>query len=226
MAPQARKGGFTLIEVMIIISIIAIFSSLALSVIGRRMGDQRAKAAVRSVANLFLLARTEAIRTGTNHVVYLQLDPADAALEDAGGNPVAALLIADADADGIPDAGEYKGSVPFDATNSLSWGSTFAAVGPTAAPNDNPGGTFPATDPLFSCCTFNDPGGNESRAVVFLPDGMPRAFSTGPFAMGPVGGGGGAVYVTSGTRDYAVVLAPLGSTRVHSWNRGADAWTN
>lgn len=226
MVRQRRKSGFTLIEVMIIVAVIGAMSALSLGVIGRRMGDQRAKAAVRSVANLMLFARTEAIRTGTNHVVYIQLDPADAALLDNTGAPVAALVIADADADGIADSGEYKTSVPFDSTNSLSWGSTYAAVGADAAPNDNPGGTFPASDPNFSCCTFNDPGGNDSRAVVFMPDGMPRAFSTGPFAAGPVGGGGGAVYVTSGTRDYAVVLAPLGSARVHIWNQGADAWTN
>lgn len=226
MAPQRRKGGFTLIEMMIIIAVISVMTGLALTVIGRRIGDQRAKAAVRDVANLFQLARTEAIRTGTNHIVYFQLDPADDPLVDRAGTPVAALLAADADADGIPDAGEYKASVPLDDTGSLSWGSTFAAVGPVAAPNDNPGGTFPATDPDFSCCTFQTPVGNDARAVVFLPDGIPRAFSTGPFAMGPVGGGGGAVYVTSGTRDYAVVLGPLGSARAHSWNRGADAWTN
>ena len=226
MLRQARNGGFTLIEVMIVVAVVGDHGRLALTVIGRRAGDQRAKAAVRYVANLLLTARTEAIRTRTNHVVYLQLDPADDPLVDASGSPVAALLIADADGDGIPDAGEYRASVPFDTTNSLSWGSSFAAVGPTAAPNDNPGGIFPATDPNFSCCTFQTPVGNDSRAVVFLPDGMPRAFSTGPFAVGPVGGGGGAVYVTSGTRDYAVVLSPLGSTRVHSWNRGANAWTN
>lgn len=226
MARKRRKGGFTLIEVMIIVAVIGAMSALSLSVIGRRMGDQRAKAAVRSVANLMQFARTEAIRTGSNHVVYIQLDPADAALVDNTGAPVAALVTADADADGIADAGEYRTSVPFDSTNSLSWGSTYAAVGADAAPNDNPGGTFPASDPNFACCTFNDPGGNDARAVVFMPDGMPRAFSTGPFAAGPVGGGGGAVYVTSGTRDYAVVLAPLGSARVHIWNRGADAWTN
>ena len=85
---------------------------------------------------------------------------------------------------------------------------------------------LPGGDPDFACCTFTDPAGNPSRWVVFLPDGMPRAFSTGPFAAGAVGAGGGAVYVSSGTRDYAVVLAPLGGVRVHSWNRGASAWTN
>ncbi len=225
MAPQARKAGFTLIEVMTIVAIIGVVSALAISVVGRRLGDQRAKAAVRSVANLLLYARTEAIRTGTNHIVYFQLAPDDGALVDSEGAPVAALMTRDSDGDGIPDAGEAKGSVPFDTTNSLSWGSTFAAVGAHKAPNDNPGGTFPATDPKFACCTFRTPGGAVARAVVFLPDGMPRAFSTGPFATGAVGGGGGAVYVTSQTRDYAVVLTPLGSTRVHAWNRGATAWT-
>jgi prepilin-type N-terminal cleavage/methylation domain-containing protein len=225
MTRTRRKGGFTLIEVMIIVAVIGVMTALAASVVGRRIGDQRAKAAVRSVANLMQLARSEAIRTGTNHVVYFQLDPADAPLVDNTGAPVAALMTRDADNDGIPDASEYRASMPFDQTNSLSWGSTFAAVGSDVAPNDNPGGTFPATDPNFSCCTFQTPAGNDQRAVLFMPDGVPRAFSTGPFAMGPVGGGGGAVYVTSGTRDYAVVLTPLGSARVHSWNRGADAWT-
>jgi len=226
MSPQARSRGYTLIETMIVVAVIGIMAGLVATVFARRTGDQRAKAAVRSVADLMLLGRTEAIRTGTNHVLYLQQDPADAALVDGGGESVAALLIADADGDGLPDAGEYKAAVPFDGTGSLQWGSTFAAAVTTAAPNDNAAGVFPATDPDFACCTFTDPGANPARWVVFLPDGMPRAFSTGPFAAGALGSGRGAVYVSSGTRDYAVVLAPLGGVRVHSWNRGASAWTN
>ncbi|HEY8156884.1 MAG TPA: prepilin-type N-terminal cleavage/methylation domain-containing protein [Myxococcota bacterium] len=226
MSRQARNRGFTLIETMIVVAVIGIMATLVAAVFARRGGDNRAKAAVRSVADLMLFARTEAIRTGVNHIVYVQLDPADDPLEDAGGIEVAALMIADADGDGLPDAGEQKGSVPFDDTGSLQWGSTFAAVTSTAAPNDNAAGTFPAVDPDFACCTFTDQGGSESRWVVFLPDGMPRGFTTGPFAAGAVGSGRGAVYVSSGTRDYAVVLAPLGGVRVHSWNRGADAWTN
>jgi prepilin-type N-terminal cleavage/methylation domain-containing protein len=226
MSPQVRNRGFTMIEAMIVVAVIGIMAMLVVGALGRRTGDQRAKAAVRSVADLMLLARAEAIRTGTNHVVFLQQDPADDPLENRSGDPVAALLIADADADGLPDTNEYKASVPFDETGSLQWGSTFAAAATTAAPNDNAAGTFPATDPDFACCTFTDPTNNPSRWVVFLPDGMPRAFSTGPFATGPLGSGLGAVYVSSGTRDYAVVLAPLGSVRVHSWNQGAGAWTN
>ena len=61
--------------------------------------------------------------------------------------------------------------------------------------------------------------------MVFQPDGLPRGFSVGPFTTGAVATGNGAVYVTSGTRDYSVVLAPLGGVRVHSWPKGGTAWT-
>jgi prepilin-type N-terminal cleavage/methylation domain-containing protein len=223
MSPQRSQKGYTLIELMVVVVILSVMAGIVVTVMTRGAADQRAKAAVRSVADLMLLGRTEAIRTGVNHVVFFQADAADAALEDKAGTPVAALLIADADGDGAVDSGEYKASVPFDDTNSLSWGGSFADA---AAPNDNPAGTFPAADTDFACCTFTDPGGNEARWVVFLPDGMPRGFSVGPFATTPLGGGGGGVYVTSGRRDYAVVLAPLGGVRVHGWNATEDAWTN
>jgi prepilin-type N-terminal cleavage/methylation domain-containing protein len=223
MSRRARNRGFTLIETMIVVVVIGIMAGLVATVLARRGGDNRAKAAVRGVADLMLFARTEAIRTGVNHIVYVQLDPADTGLVDGAGSPVAALMIGDADGDGLPDAGEQKGSVPFDDTGSLQWGSSFA--GTTEAPNDNAAATFPATDPDFACCTFTTQGGNPSRWVVFLPDGMPRAFTKGPFATGALGSGSGAVYVSSGTRDYAVVLAPLGSVRTHSWNRGESEWT-
>ena len=85
--------------------------------------------------------------------------------------------------------------------------------------------TFPETDTDFLCCTFLDPGDDPARWVVFLPDGIPRAFAIDPFEVGDVGTGSGAVYVTSGARDYAIVLAPLGGVRVHAWDRGAEAWT-
>jgi prepilin-type N-terminal cleavage/methylation domain-containing protein len=222
MSGRGRKDGFTMIELMIVVVLLGIMAGITAAVLTRNAADSRAKAAVRSVGDLMQLARIEAIRTGVNHAVFLQADAADAALENASGEPVAALLIADADADGVPDANEYKASIPFDDTNSIAWGATSATA---AAPDDNPAGAFPAIDPDFACCTFTDPGGNPSRWVVFLPDGMPRAFSTGPFATGPLGDGGGSVYVTSGRRDYALVLAPLGGVRVHTWNPFELGWT-
>ena len=43
---------------------------------------------------------------------------------------------------------------------------------------------------------------------------------------GQTGTGGGAIYVTNGTRDYAITLSALGQSRVHAWDAGAGQWTN
>ena len=37
-------------------------------------------------------------------------------------------------------------------------------------------------------------------------------------AFGQTGSGTGGVYVTNGTRDYAVTLSALGQSRVHVWD--------
>jgi hypothetical protein len=42
--------------------------------------------------------------------------------------------------------------------------------------------------------------------------------------IGDTGTGGAGLYVTSGGRDYAVTLAPLGGVRVHVW--GEAGWTD
>jgi prepilin-type N-terminal cleavage/methylation domain-containing protein len=217
-------AGFTLIEVMIVVAILGALSVLGVMLLQGAFGDARAKTGARSLADLLQLAREEAIRTGDNHLVFFGQDAQDNDLT-TGGMAAAAILVRDADADGEVDTGETVAGVHVDATGTLSWGSVFAAAGSDKAPNDNPAATFPETDPDFLCCTFLDPGDDPARWVAFLPDGIPRAFSITPFATGDVGTGSGAVYVTSGARDYAIVLAPLGGVRVHTWDRGAEAWT-
>jgi prepilin-type N-terminal cleavage/methylation domain-containing protein len=217
-------AGFTLLEVMVVVGILGALAVISVAVLQGSFGDARAKTGARSLADLLQLAREEAIRTGDNHLVFFGQDAQDNDLT-TGGMAAAAILVRDADGDGEVDSGETVGGVQVDATGSLSWGSAFAAAVPESAPNDNPGATFPETDADFLCCTFLDPDADPARWVAFLPDGIPRAFEIGPFAVGDVGSGNGAVYVTSGARDYAVVLAPLGGVRVHTWDRGAEAWT-
>jgi Tfp pilus assembly protein FimT len=217
--------GFSLIEVVIAVAVLAAVIGVGALALDGWFGTQRAKGAVRRVADLMMLGRTEAVRTRQNHVVLFQLDAAGNPLLDASGAEVAGLLFRDGNGDGAPQSGEYVSSLRFDQTASLSWGGTLAlqAGAEVPAPNDNPTASFPL--PVNSaCCTFTDTGGGPARGVVFLPDGMPRAFSVGPFATGAVGSGNGAVYVTSGKSDYAVVLAALGGVRVHAWEAGAGAW--
>lgn len=219
-------GGFSLIEMMVAIALLGVFAALTTYLLGDSMGEARAKSAARSFADLLMLGRTEAIRTGDNHIVFFFQDAEGNALTGPSGNAAAALLIRDSDADGKVDAGERVAAVKVDDTGTLSWGSTFAAnlATPAKAPNDNPDAAFPETDPDFLCCTFLTPDDSPASWVVFLPDGLPRAFKIGPFVPGDVTSGNGAIYLTSGKRDYAVVMAPLGGVRVHGFLKGAEAW--
>jgi hypothetical protein len=56
-----------------------------------------------------------------------------------------------------------------------------------------------------------------------MPDGRPLGFDAA-CTMGQLGSGNGAVYITNGSRDFAIVLNPLGGVRVHSWNSGTGQW--
>ena len=65
--------------------------------------------------------------------------------------------------------------------------------------------------------------------MSFRPDGLPRGFKVGPYDDGGaagIGGGGGGVYVTNSERDYAVVLQPMGTVRVHPFDRSTATWRN
>ncbi|MDJ0848467.1 MAG: prepilin-type N-terminal cleavage/methylation domain-containing protein [Myxococcota bacterium] len=221
------QAGFSLLEFMIALAVLGVFVAIGGTIMSSQLAGTRSKAFARSLADLMMLARTEAIRTGDNHVVFFFQDTADGALSGGSGQQVVASVIRDADADGLVDAGEPIAGVQFDAAGGMAWGSSIAAAlsTPLKAPNDNPDADFPETDADFLCCTFTTPGDDPARWVVFTPDGMPRSFQTGPFTMGGVASGNGAIYVTGGNRDYAVVLAPLGGVRVHHFVRDTENWS-
>ena len=226
MRDRRRTGAFTLLETMIVMATLGAFLLMTVMSMRDQFGDTRAKGAARNLGDLLTIARQEAMRTGTAHLVFYGADAEDGALSSRASEPAAGLVIRDDDGDGRVDSGEKVAWVLLEDAQDVSWGSNFAAneATPIPAPNDNAAANFPATDSDFVCCTFQDDGGNEARWVAFLPDGIPRAFSIGPFSTGAVTSGTGAVYVTSGTRDYATALAPLGGIRVHVYaNDGA--WT-
>jgi type IV fimbrial biogenesis protein FimT len=61
----ARPRGFTLIEMMVTIALVAIFSSLAAPSFREMIAARRAKAAVSAVGGALWLARSEAIKRNT-----------------------------------------------------------------------------------------------------------------------------------------------------------------
>ncbi len=227
MRAARGRAGFSMIELMVAVAIIGVLSALTVPRFQRWQRDLRVRAATRSMADLMQLARAEAIRTRVNHPVFFWLDPAGNPLLDGAGNRLAALMVQDTNGNGLADPGENRVTVLADPTGTLNWGSTQAAV--TGPPATDP-------DPLGLCCgagfggfTFVDPANNPAQWVVFLPDGIPRAFSVAPFVTAGVGSGAGGVYVTNTNRDYAVVLSPLGATRVHPFDatQGASGqWLN
>jgi prepilin-type N-terminal cleavage/methylation domain-containing protein len=224
MAGRTRTQGFTLIEMMVVLGIIGAMTALAVPGFSTYFADQRVKQAARSVADVLSLARTEAIRTGRNHVVYFQQDPTGAVLKDGAGNIVPVLMVKDDDGTGpLPapngkvDVGEP--SIPLRAETGVNWGVTFATG---AAPGDTGLTANFGTGRTFKTKT----AGAAASWIVFRPDGVPRGYSTGPYTEGDIGSGGGAVYLTNGRRDYAIVLAPLGGVRVDLWDRARGQWRN
>jgi prepilin-type N-terminal cleavage/methylation domain-containing protein len=216
------ERGFTLIEVVVAFAILAVLAAFVLPNFAGWMATQRLKQAARSVADAFLLARAEAIRTNHRYVVFFETitgeDLEGNPLLDAQGNPAPVLVLDDgpaATADCEIDSAELT-LTPVASVDGVSWGVTKATA---AAPLDDPAAV------LSNGTTFLDPAGNDVNWVAFRPDGVPVGFDD-TCTFGQTGSGGGSVYVTDGRRDYAVTLSPLGAVRIHAWEEVSGSWTN
>ena len=206
---------------MIVIAIIAIATALALPSMGIRSSNQRLRDSVHTVDSVLSVARSEAVRTGNIHLVFFGSDTAFNPLIDPEGLTVVMLIVDD----GLPgsgnqncliDANEAIVGYSLPVEGDVTPGITNATL---KAPSD--GGSTPFGGPA----TFSDAGGAPASWVMFRPDGTTRAFSN-DCSQGAIGSGAGAIYLTNGDRDAAVVLTALGSSRVHSWQKDSATWTN
>lgn len=213
---RSRHQGFSVLELMVVLAIAAVLSAAAVPRIQQWAANQRLKQATRSLADLMRVAQAEAVRTGSNFLVLLGTDATGAPLPPNGaGMPYAAVAVQENAADGLIGAGERL--IPVEPANGVFWGITGAGV---AHPDDS----SPRAGDFATGTTFQDALGNAANWLVFRPDGLPVAFSTGPYQEGGVGTGAGAVYVTNGARDYAIVLSPLGGVRVSAWDASQNQW--
>ena len=216
-----------MIELAVVIAIIGVMAALSAPKLEQFFANQRLKAAARGVADAFRLAQSEAIRTGDPHIVFFSVgnppatDPNGTGLGFASAGRPWPLVVLDDRTPSLSnckiDGGETQEHLlrPVDG---VSWG--FARSGGVVAPGDVGGGN-PATGSTF----LSRPGGANTTWVMFRPDGIPMGFDAA-CTLGGIGSGGGSIYLTNGIRDYAVVLSPLGSVKVHAWNVAAGAWTD
>lgn len=213
-----RQQGVTLLELMVAVIILSVLVALAVPGMLRWSDAERVKSAARSVSDAFLLARSEALRTGDNHLVILAgaLGASDPIVIANDGPQVSANCTI--------DPGEIVHRV--DAQPGVNWGTSTGNANGATAPDDEGG----APGNADAGWTFTNAGGvNPASWVLFQSDGLPRTFTPGGgncTSIGNGGEGGGGIYVTSGERDYAVVLRPLGTSRVHRWRPSAGAWSN
>lgn len=220
MSAAQGRGGFTLIEVLMVVALIGVLAALGGMKINSWMTNQRVKDAARTAADAFQLARSEAIRTGSNHIVYFGPsgtdDPAGTALDDFAGEAVALLVVDDGepeDANCRLDGGETFRV--FRPAEDVVWGVTNAGA---EVPEDR--GDLPFVAPQSGGTTFADLSTSPINWVLFRPDGVPVVFAYSAGScddVGATGSGGGGLYFTNGVRDYGVVLNPLGGTRVYVW---------
>lgn len=219
---RRSSHGMTLIEIAIVLAIISAAVAVAAFAVNSWVEQQRVKKAARSVADAFLLARGEAIRTGHVHLAVFGVN--------ALANADADIVIVD---DGEPDSSdcsiatsEIVHRMQFD--TGVTWGTTASLAGTTVAPSDIGIATGNTEDgSSFSTAALDSTV--PASWVLFEPDGIPRLFTTSGSActqVGISGQAGGGIYLTNGSRDYAVVLTPLGTVRVHAWNPSSGSWMN
>lgn len=228
---MSRRRGFTIIELMVVMGIVS-----ALVVIGGPymrdvIRNVRLKSATRNIAGAIALARAQALRTQTNHIVMFGTTPS--------GNPLpsAALVLADADGDGEIDPGETVTLFPEDPGTEFQgiprttrYGKTLAAGAPADDPD--PLGLFAGAAGSPNITSFQAPTGGNVNQLLFQSDGIPRTYDPGPpLQIGNLGSGAGAIYLTNGNpntqeagRDYAIVVKALGGVRVTQWNASTGAW--
>lgn len=209
----------SLLELMVVVVILGIASAMAVPAMVNWADDERVKGAARSVSDAFALARSEAIRTGNQHIMVFAL----------GLGGTAQIQVIDdgpeASANCTIDAGELIHSVA--GVDGVQWGTSTGAANGAVVTGD-PGGWATGAATVGSTFT-NAAGVGGATWVLFRSDGMPRTFTPTAGTCGAIGNageGGGGVYVTNLKRDYAVVLFPLGTTRVHKWNPSAGGWSN
>jgi Tfp pilus assembly protein FimT len=220
MRERGQSAGFTVIEVAVATAIVAAGVLLAFSSFRQWTRDQHSTEMAHDFAELLMAARGHAFAKGETVVAFFDTDRDGQPLIGSDNEAVAALTIRDLNGDGRIDPGERLADVPYAPAGSLSWGHSQATLRARGDPRGSAGG------PPEAAVTFQKPDGSIANWVAFGLDGNPRAYLDHSKAgTGAAGSGGGAIYLTSGGSDYAVVLSALGKVYIREWDGSDESWS-
>ena len=219
---RRNQAGLTLIELVVVLAVVSALIATAAFGISGWAQDQRLKTSARAVSDAFMLGRAEAIRSGNSHLVVFGLGELN--------NTYADIVIVNDDRPDLADCSIASSEIVHrvNLEKGVTWGTTASLAGTTVAPSDQGlavGNTQFGSSFTTAALDPNTP----ASWVIFQPDGVPLLFSTNGSdctQIGLRGEGGGGIYVTNARRDYAIVLTPLGTSRVLGWNPSANNWMN
>lgn len=162
---QARNGGFTLIEALMTVALLAVLVTLAAPGLNELVRNNRMAAQTNDIMSLFAFARAEAMRRGARITVC----PSGNGGSCSGGSDwsVGLIVFVDADRDGMVGVGEEV----LRAMPALSGGNTLSPSGGALAFIQFRGsGVAAAPGGVKLCDTRPDKG----RSIVIAPTGSIR----------------------------------------------------
>ena len=216
--PGQSQAGFTMIELMIVVAIMAIISAIAAPSFTRYQRREDARRNAQNIGRIISEARSRAIDRSRNHFLIFS-NPLVFQVAGGGGAPSIATLVEDVD-------GDWQITTPPDTTQLF-----FAADGTDATvsgygltpwpfydaapvpPEDQPAAGPPANLGALAgrSSTFPNASFNALPTLGFTPQGLPVAVN----GAATPGSGAGAVYVTDNQSSvYAAIVLPLGGVRV------------